>query len=354
MLETIRELAIEHHAESGDADDLRQRHTTYFLELAELAQPELDAASSSIWFDRLEAEHDNLRAALADTLEHGRADLALRLGHAVHTFWFARGCWGEGRRWLASALAGTTDPHLRAAALPGAGVLAIWQGDVESGRAVSEELLALAEEIGSTRARADGLLIAGIVTDDPDEEVRLDTEAAQLARELGDWALVGHCANNIGNVELGRGNYERALGLFEESLAAGRELNNQDLIARASTNLGLTTLLLGDLEGARLPLRDGLNAARKLGQIDGLVYGFVGLAATYAREDPLLATRLLGRADAMCEETAYNLEPLESGVRDQTRAQLRANLGEDGYAAGCEEGRALTLQDALALILRPD
>ena len=356
MLETIRELAIEHLAESGDADDLLgTEHTTYFLELAELAKPELDAASSSIWFDRLEAEHDNLRAALADTLEHGRADLALRLGHAVHTFWFARGYWGEGRRWLASALASTTDPHLRAAALPGAGVLAIWQGDVESGRAVSEELLALAEEIGSTRARADGLLIAGIVTDDPDEEVQLDTEGgAARARAVatGRWSATARTTSATSSSAAATTS-ARSVSLKKAWRPAGN-LNNQDLIARASTNLGLTTLLLGDIEGARLPLRDGLNAARKLGQIDGLVYGFVGLAATYAREDPLLATRLLGRADAMCEETAYNLEPLESGVRDQTRAQLQAHLGEDGYAAGCEEGRALTLQDALALILRPD
>ncbi|HST17127.1 MAG TPA: tetratricopeptide repeat protein [Gaiellaceae bacterium] len=354
MLETIRELAIERLAEDGDADELRQRHIAYFLELAELAQPELDAASSSIWFDRIEAEHDNVRVVLADTLEHGRAGVALRLGHAIHTFWFARGYWGEGRRWLESALAGTTDPYLRADALPAAGVLAIWQGDVESGRAVSEELLTLAEQIGSTRARAEGLLIAGIVTTDPDEEVRLATEAAQLARDLGDWALVGHCANNIGNVELGRDNYERALDLFEESLAAGRQLDNQDLVARAATNLGLTTFLLGDVEGARPLLRDGLNAARALGQIEGFVYGFVGLAAAYAQENPSLAARLLSRADAMCEETAYRLEPLEGRVRDETKAQLRANLGEDEYAVACRDGRALTLEDALSLALRQD
>jgi tetratricopeptide (TPR) repeat protein len=316
--------------------------------------PELEAASSSIWFDRLEAEHDNLRAVLGDALEHGHADVALRLGHAIHTFWFARGYWGEGRRWLESALAGTSDPHLRAAALPGVGVLAIWQGDVEGGRAVSEELLTLAEAIGSTRARAEGLMLAWTGTDDPDEEVKLHTEAARLARELGDSALVAHCANNIGNVELGRGNYERALELFEESRAAGRELGNQDVIARASLNLGFTTLLLGDAEAARPLLRDGLHAARELGQVDGFAYGLAGLATAYAREDPVRAARLLGRADMLCEEKAYNLEPLEGSVREQTRAELQASLGEDGYAAACAEGRALRLEDALALALRPD
>jgi predicted ATPase len=354
MLETIRELAHERLAEDGDAADVRQRHAAYFLELGELAEPELQAASSSIWFDRLEAEHDNLRAVLGDALEHGHADVALRLGHAVHAFWFARGYWSEGRRWLEQALAGTSDPRLRADALPGVGVLALWEGDIEGGRAVSEDLLALADEIGSARPRTNGLMLAGLVADDPDEEVQLHTEAARLARELGDSALVGHCTNNIGNVELARGEYERALELFKESLAAGRELGNQDLISRASTNLGLTTLLHGDVEGARPLLRDGLSAARKLGQVDGFVYGFTGLAAAYARENPLRAARLLGRAEALCEETAYDLEPLEDSVRDQTRAQIQASLGEDGYAAACAEGRALTLEDALALALRPD
>ena len=111
-------------------------------------------------------------------------------------------------------------------------------------------------------------------------------EAAGLARELGDSAMVAHCVNNIGNVELSRGEYERALELFQESLAAGRELGNQDLIARASLNLGFTTLLLGDARGARPLLREGLSAARELGQVEGFMYGFAGLGAAYAREDP--------------------------------------------------------------------
>jgi len=354
MLETIRELALERLRDSGSGEDLRRRYAAYFLELGELAKPELHDWSSSVWFDRLEAEHDNIRAVLGDALEHGRSDVALRLGAAAFGFWFARGYWSEGRRWLEPALAAVNDPHLRADALPGAGLLALWQGDVERGRAVSEELLTLAAEIGSRRTRFDGLLIAGIVTDDPDEEVRLYTEAAGLARELGDSALLAHCVNNMGNVELSRGEYKRALELFHESLAAGRELGNQDLIARSSMNLGITTLLLDDVRGARPLLRDGLRAARELGQVEGFMYGFVGLGAAYAREDPARAARLLGRADALCEETASDLEPLEARVRDETKAALRASLGKDAYPALHAEGRALTLEDALTLALRPD
>jgi predicted ATPase len=354
ILETIREFALERLEDSGGAEDLRRRYAAYFLELGELAKPELRDWSSSVWFDRFEAEHDNIRAVLGDALAHGPADVALRLGAATFEFWFARGYWSEGRRWLETALAVANDPRLRADALPGAGLLALWQGDVERGRAVSEELLTIAAEIGSPRARFDGLLIAGIATDDPDEDVRLHTEAAGLARELGDSALVAHCVNNIGNVELSRGEYERALELFRESLAAGRELGNQDLIARASLNLGFTTLLLDDPRAARPLLRDGLTAARELGQVEGLMYGFASLATAYAREDPARAARLLGSADALCEETASDLDPLEARLRDEAKAVLRASLGKNAFAALHAEGRALTLEDALTLALRPD
>ena len=86
----------------------------------------------------------------------------------------------------------------------------------------------------------------------------------------------------------------------------------------------------------------------------GDAFGFVGLGAAYAREDPARAARLIGRADMLCEETASDLAQFEGRVRDEAEAELRAELGEDAYAAVYEEGRALALEDALALALRPD
>jgi predicted ATPase len=273
MLETIREFAHERLEESGGAEDLRQRHTAYFLELGELAKPELHGPSSSVWFDRLEAEHDNVRAVLGDALEHGRAEVALRLGGAVWIFWVTRGYWSEGRRWLESALgAGTEgDPQLRVDPLWGAGLLALWQGDLERGRAAADELLALAAETDSSRASAVGSHIAAIVAStrgDWDQAAQLHAESAQLARELGDSWLLSVAVNNLGSVALNRGEYERALELFEESLAIGRERQDQDRFARAFMNLGVTTLMLGDVQRARSLLREGLVAAREIGQVE--------------------------------------------------------------------------------------
>jgi len=359
MLETIRQFALERLEKSGGAEDLRRQNAAYFLDLSERAKPELRASTSSVWFDRLQDEHDNVRAVLGDALDHGRADVALRLGGAIWIFWLTRGYWSEGRRWLESALAADTEsePDVRVDALWGAGLLAVWQGDVERGRAAADELLAQAAATDSTWARAIGVSIAGLAAQqagDWDAAAQLHAEAAQLARELGDSWLLGIAVLNLGDIALNRGEYERALELFEESLATGQERHDHDLITRSYVNLGLTMLMLGDVQQARSLLRDSLVAAREIGLVDGFTLGFVGLAAAYAHDDPALAARLIGRADLVCEETASGLEQFEARVRDKTTAELRTSLGEDAYAALYADGRSLELEDALALALRPN
>jgi tetratricopeptide (TPR) repeat protein len=239
--------------------------------------------------------------------------------------------------------------------LPDAGLVAVWQGDFERGSAAADELLALAAETDSNRARA--VLLAGIVANrsgDLNRAAQLYAETAQLARELGDSRLLSIAVNNLGDVALNRGEYERALEFFEESLAIGRGLQDHDLLARALTNLGFTTLMLGDIQRTRSLLRDALIAAREIGHVEGFTYGFAGLAAAYAREDPTRAAHLIGRADMLCEETASNLATFEARVRDETEAELRATLGDDAYTTVYAEGRALALEDALTLALRPD
>jgi tetratricopeptide (TPR) repeat protein len=149
--------------------------------------------------------------------------------------------------------------------------------------------------------------------------------------------------NNLGDIELQRGEYECALELFEESLAIGRERRDQDRLARAFGNLGLTTLVLGDVQRARSLLRDSLMAAREIGLMEGFI---VGLGAAYAREDPARAARLIGGADVLLEEAASEIQQLEGRARDDTEAELRARLAEDAYAAVYAEGRALALEDA--------
>jgi predicted ATPase len=357
MLETIRAFALERVEETGGAEALRDRYSAFFLELAEVAAPELLARDSSTWYDRIEAEHDNFRAVLGDELEHGHTDVALRICAAIRHFWWTRGYWSEGRRWLESALsAGSeTDQQLRFEPLWGAGLLAMWQGDVGRCSAVAEEMLALATEEDAKRAGA--MHFAGMVADaheDPDHAVELYEESARLAREHGDIGILTIAVNNLGALASDRGDHERALELFEEVLEINSGRSDLYFIALALSNLGATRLELGDVERARDLLRDGLAAAREIGQVDLFIRGLGALGAVYAREDPARGARLLGRADALREETASGDDDLERRVLDATKAELRGRLGEAAYAAAYAEGRALALEDALALALRPD
>ena len=104
MLETIHEFALEKLEESGEAEAVKRAHAEYFLALAEEAEPRLWGAEDAAWLDRLEQEHDNMRAALSWAIEHEEAELALRVGGALRWFWYMEGYYGEGRRWLEAAL----------------------------------------------------------------------------------------------------------------------------------------------------------------------------------------------------------------------------------------------------------
>src|SRR5215213_10113162 len=133
MLETIREYASERLEDSSDAEAARHAHAEYFLALAEEAEPMLWGAEDAAWLDRLEHEHDNMRAALSWSIEHEEAELALRLGGALRWYWYMEGYYGEGRRWLEAALGKDwgVAAEARARALEGVGWLANVQGDLD-------------------------------------------------------------------------------------------------------------------------------------------------------------------------------------------------------------------------------
>jgi len=164
MLETIHEFAREKLGESAEAEQIKRVHAQYFLTLAEEAYPELKGSHQLEWLERLEAEHDNMRAALSWALERKEEEVSLRLGGALWWFWSVRGYYSEGRRWLEEALAidGHVSPEVRAMALAGAGALASEQGDLDRAQEAYEEGLELLEHEGM-EAREGKLLLLGLL-----------------------------------------------------------------------------------------------------------------------------------------------------------------------------------------------
>ncbi|MGI8806483.1 MAG: tetratricopeptide repeat protein [Acidimicrobiales bacterium] len=235
LLETMRHYARERLAESGQATAVRTRHLIRAVDIARAAEGRLDGPDQAAILDRLEAEHDDLRVALAWGTSGGDAEPALLLATALGRFWEVRGHLSEGRSWLEAALTaggGGDWPGLRAVALNWAAVLAQHQGDYQAAHGLYEHSLAL-------RRRLDD---------------RLGTSAA----------LVG-----LGNLAALQGQLVRARGQFEESLAIGRDLEEPQVVAASLTNLGWVAHARGDLGGARALYEEALAVRRRLGDGHG-------------------------------------------------------------------------------------
>ncbi len=204
MLETIREFAAGRLDKSGEADEMLRRHAEHFVSLAEAAFPNL-RGSPKEWLDRLEREHENIRAALDRLEASGETELALQLAGAVSRFWYLRGHFAEGRRRLESLLPANASPTAaRARALNGAAVMAANSGDIATARLRAEEALAIHRALDDAWGTAYSVYMLGF-----------------MACEEGDFSA--------------------AKPLFEESLRAFRELDDEHYTLLATDALSWTS-----------------------------------------------------------------------------------------------------------------
>src|SRR5438270_4049363 len=288
MLETIREYGVEVLTASGESNAARQAHAGYFLHLAEEAEPALKGPLLVAWLDRLEREHDNLRAALQWALEKGRGEIALRLGIALERFWVVRGLRNEGRTFLERALTGSAGvaADVRAKALLAAARLAFNQSNYEQGEVLAQQGLALFRGLGDRRGIALSLNRLGVAAwrrgDFRSARVLLE-EDLTLFREMGDrdrvaWSLFMH-----GLLDNKQGEFAGASSRFEESLVLFRELGNKRGIAASLTQLAGTLFVSQGNQDMIYPLLEqGLSLDREVGDKEGmavasLLLGWVAL-----------------------------------------------------------------------------
>jgi non-specific serine/threonine protein kinase len=256
MLETISAYGIECLALAGELDDARRAHSAYFVDLAETAEPELTGSEQATWLDRLETEHDNLRAAISWTEEQDDADTGLRYGAALWRFWLVRGHMNEGRRHLERLLAirgGGDGGVARARALNGLGTLAHSQGDNHEASALLEESLALFRAVDDKRGRVAVLNnLAWVACELCDFEAAksLSLEALDLCRELGERRGLALALNNLGWVAGYRGEQEAAREHHEQSLVVRREIGDHRGAAFALCNLAWAERTAGNYEKA--------------------------------------------------------------------------------------------------------
>jgi predicted ATPase len=399
MLETIREYGLERLAAGGEEECTRRRHALYFLVLAEQGEQAIQGAEQAAWLERLETEHDNLRAALEWALKSSEdRETAGRLAAALWRFWRLHGHLGEGRRWLAQVIArGEPLPGspLWAKVLFGAASLASQRGDKQSAHHLYQQSLARYRELGDKQGIAQVLNgLAGIAffdEGDPEVAARLFRESLALRREIGDRWAIALSLNNLGVVEYNRGRYQEALALHEESLAIRRELGDEWGLAQSLCNLGTTHYHLGSGQ-ARPFFEQSLVIQRALGvrmgisdSLDGL--GDVALdegqpaqAAAYYAESLVLAqssgspmdvgklvermamvalaqgrpretAQLFGAAETLLAGSDPVAHRAERPHYNLLVAGLQAALDETTLAALRAAGRAMPPEEAIELAL---
>jgi tetratricopeptide (TPR) repeat protein len=391
MLETIREYALEQLAPAHDAIALRRRHAEHFLAMAERAA-KVGSDERPAWDDRLERDHDNIRAAIEWAVQASEGDLGLRIAAAARSFWFRRGHWAEGVTLLRSVLAlpsaGAATAE-RGAALFALGTLATVRGDLP------EAQVALHESVRIWRALGEGPRLVNALDQlgntyayrgDYAKSAAILEEALALARRVN-VAMVGTCLHNLGgarflggDLEGGRsllqealresrmpgtlcvlgelermaGDYERSAELLEKGLAELRSRRSEFLAATFLSTLALTVALRGDLLRATVLCTEGLEMARRLGHQLALTIGLDVMAILRAEMGQVAsAARLFGAADALRARTGMAVWEPGRLHAERAREHARAALGDDGFAQAHEEGRGMSLERALAEALEP-
>jgi predicted ATPase/class 3 adenylate cyclase len=352
MLETIREYATEQLDQSGEAADLRGRHALHFLTLAEEAEPHLPADRRG-WFERLDLEHDNLRAALDHFEAVGETQLALRLAGALSRFWFTKGHLQEGRRRLRNALRTDERPTTaRAKAL----TKAAFMGD-DNATALAEEGLALNHELGDVWGIAESelALASAVAPDDMARARELYEQSARRFRELGDEHHVLIATRSLAWAYINLGDREYGRELHEENLRRARELGNKRIEAITLGALAMHAVEDGRIEDAVPMLRESHRLHLELGDPIQSALDVLRFAALLsAMGEAADAARVLSTSHALCEEIGFDLHGWDPEFVAGTLTSIRAELDEAAFLEAWDEGRTLTAEDAIALALKSE
>lgn len=347
LLEPVRRYAGARLAAAGEAPRVRDRHRDWYLALTERAEPAVFGPEQLAWLARLEAEHDNLRAATAWSLATA-PEYAVRLLAAIWPFCQRRSHYAEWARWLGRARPLTEQPVPRSRAwagiLLGAAQLAFERGDRVEARVQAEASVGIARGSGDEALVARGLRELGLLLTDTGEMDRAEQvldEALALSRAAGDQHGINLGLQFRGITVLVRNEYDRARTLLEQALGFMERFGGDRFyMAPTLAYLGRAYREQGDLERAEAVTSAGLRIARELGSTwqEGVILHYLGRVA-------------LSRID-LIRARAYGQEGLALGQAMRNDDVVAGNLdllGRVAWAAGDTRGAIRLLEEALAL-----
>jgi len=394
MLETVREYALERLEEDGELESLRRGHASYFLELAKEEERASQGPLQRAWLDRLETEHDNLRAALEWSLSpQGDTALGLQLTGALSHFWYIREHHSESHMWLQSALERSSDATAaRAKVLVGAGRLAWFQGELARANSLLKESLTLYQDLGDEAGAAFALLVLGRIAVSQGDRRRgeaLVEESLALFRQLGNIWGIARALIVLGDGARFEGDVNRATAKFQKALDISRDLGDAEGIALSLLYLGRAAHMRGDDTRSNTLLQESLVVFKDSGDSRGVAEVLLELgrvahsqgndthALTLCRESLVLsrkldnkslvafclttlagviqalgdaarAARLFGAAESLLESLDAVLDPGGSLEYDSDLAAACTELGEPAFEEARAEGQTMTFEQAVA------
>jgi predicted ATPase/class 3 adenylate cyclase len=370
LLDTIREYAAEHLAERGETVAVVDRHRAWYLALAEQAATEIAGPEQRRWIDRLELEHDDIRAVLDRAVAQPDPETAIRLGFAMWRFWQKHGHLAEARRRLGAmetAPWSNDDRRLRAKLVEALGGVCWWQGEIAEMTIWYREALGTWLELGDPAEIANAYYNASFIYAvpsavegaDPDPErigLSYIEEARRRFHELSDLRGEANALWALGNYYYFHNEHASGVEEFRQALAMFRQTQDVTMEAWALHMLGSGLLRTGTIEEARDHLQHAIRHFHAAGDAAGLTLTLDDMSALAVVDGDLeRAARLRGAARNLTTETGAGLasyveDTFEVGVRPSVRSHMPPEeierLGAEGAAMPLDEAVAYALEGA--------
>lgn len=379
LRETVREYVLEQLTNHGEYERLHDWHSSYYLGVAEAAERGLRGAEQRMWRERLMAEQENFRAALAWSCQQAKAEtgaeqpateLSLRLAAALRPHWEWQGHFFEGRHWLETVLAlpiregaGRSILAARAKALSETAGMACVQNEQERAVALAEASIALWQQLDDAAGLATALLHRGWVATvacDFALAKRVYQQGLQLlsAADARDQWLRAQLFFYLGTTEAFSSDFEQMRVYYAQSKAMFEQLGDKIAIADLLKDRGGMAILEGHYEEAIAYLVRSLPLSHELGYKQFLATGMGSLGfAIGARgaPDPIAASlqtaQLWGAAESFHHSLGSNSWIFKLSLAQELFIQIRSRVDDASWKAAWRKGRTLSEEEAVAFCL---
>lgn len=357
MLATIQEFARQRLRETDREAEIRNWHLAYFLELAGQAEQALRGPDQPKWLKRLNSMHDNLRVALDWAIESGQPGTALQMARRLWWFWSKRSEFNEGRQWLKRVISmreASLFHNLYADVLTQLAHHTLLQSGAKEAKPFVEQAVAIARTSNNRQTLADALMVLGIILAYEENfaaaQSTLEVSIGLFEQMQDPWGAAV-AMMSLGYSADRNEDQVTALALQEQALAAFRELGDQYFQSVCLYGTGNLRAKQGEWEEGLAELRESLKLSRELGSRYEMASGLWRLAETEQRlGQPARSVRLYCAARNVYDSIGA-WQPEDDLKFEDKLASCRGSLEESAIEETVEQGRAMTMEQAIAYAL---